>query len=114
MPTLACELAYLLAGIPSSRYSCPINGRGEVIRTLDPLHPMQVRYQAALRPDANHKSIPKVICLGAEDRGFLQLPDAIGPAKVTLTVGHRERDEAPMRHPARVLEHLIPNGFAPH
>ena len=27
------------------------NGRGEVIRTLDPLHPMQVRYQAALRPD---------------------------------------------------------------
>ena len=26
-------------------------GRGEVIRTLDPLHPMQVRYQAALRPD---------------------------------------------------------------
>ena len=22
-----------------------------VIRTLDPLHPMQVRYQAALRPD---------------------------------------------------------------
>src|SRR5262249_20264509 len=30
-------------------------GRGEVIRTLDPLHPMQVRYQAALRPDVNLK-----------------------------------------------------------
>ena len=28
-----------------------INGRDGVIRTLDPLHPMQVRYQAALRPD---------------------------------------------------------------
>jgi hypothetical protein len=27
------------------------NGRGERIRTFDPLHPMQVRYQAALRPD---------------------------------------------------------------
>jgi hypothetical protein len=27
------------------------NGRGERIRTSDPLHPMQVRYQAALRPD---------------------------------------------------------------
>ena len=27
------------------------NGRGEKIRTSDPLHPMQVRYQAALRPD---------------------------------------------------------------
>ena len=29
-------------------------GRGEMIRTSDPLHPMQVRYQAALRPDRNH------------------------------------------------------------
>ena len=28
-----------------------IIGRGERIRTSDPLHPMQVRYQAALRPD---------------------------------------------------------------
>ena len=27
------------------------NGRGEWIRTTDPLHPMQVRYQAAPRPD---------------------------------------------------------------
>jgi hypothetical protein len=27
------------------------SGRDGVIRTLDPLHPMQVRYQAALRPD---------------------------------------------------------------
>ena len=28
-----------------------LNGRGGGIRTRDPLHPMQVRYQAALRPD---------------------------------------------------------------
>ena len=28
-----------------------ITGRGERIRTFDPLHPMQVRYQAAPRPD---------------------------------------------------------------
>jgi len=27
-------------------------GRGGGIRTRDPLHPMQVRYQAALRPDS--------------------------------------------------------------
>ena len=27
------------------------NGRGERIRTSDPLLPKQVRYQAALRPD---------------------------------------------------------------
>ena len=26
-------------------------GRGGQIRTDDPLHPMQVRYRAALRPD---------------------------------------------------------------
>jgi hypothetical protein len=31
------------------------SGRGEKIRTSDPLHPMQVRYQAALRPDVNVK-----------------------------------------------------------
>lgn len=28
-----------------------VTGRDGVIRTHDPLHPMQVRYQAALRPD---------------------------------------------------------------
>ena len=35
---------------PDRPISC---GRGEKIRTSDPLHPMQVRYQAALRPDVN-------------------------------------------------------------
>ena len=30
-------------------------GRGEKIRTSDPLHPMQVRYQAALRPETGIK-----------------------------------------------------------
>ena len=30
-------------------------GRGEMIRTSDPLHPMQVRYQAALRPDRSFR-----------------------------------------------------------
>ena len=28
-----------------------VNGRGERIRTFDPLVPNQMRYQAALRPD---------------------------------------------------------------
>jgi len=51
--------------------------------------------------------------LGAEDRGFLQLPAAIGPAKVTLTGGHRGWDEAQMRHPVGVPKHLIPSGFEP-
>jgi hypothetical protein len=32
-------------------YKLELIGRGEKIRTSDPLHPMQVRYQAAPRPD---------------------------------------------------------------
>ena len=35
----------------TSPYSSGKNGRGEKIRTSDPLLPKQVRYQAALRPD---------------------------------------------------------------
>ena len=35
-------------------------GRGGGIRTRDPLHPMQVRYQAALRPD-NPRIIPETL-----------------------------------------------------
>jgi hypothetical protein len=34
----------------AGNYSLRI-GRGDKIRTCDPLHPMQVRYQAAPRPD---------------------------------------------------------------
>ena len=37
-------------------------GRDGVIRTHDPLHPMQVRYQAALRPD--EFEIISVCCFG--------------------------------------------------
>src|SRR5688500_18405555 len=40
---------------PNSRLaSSPVNGRGDRIRTCDPLLPKQMRYQAALLPDANH------------------------------------------------------------
>gem|GEM_PF-4006923 len=35
----------------TSPYCSGKNGRGEKIRTSDPLLPKQVRYQAALRPD---------------------------------------------------------------
>jgi hypothetical protein len=31
-------------------------GRGERIRTFDPLVPNQMRYQAALRPDSQHSN----------------------------------------------------------
>ena len=33
-----------------------INGRGERIRTFDPLVPNQMRYQAALRPDNEYSN----------------------------------------------------------
>ena len=40
-----------------------INGRGERIRTSDPLCPRQVRYQTALRPDKNESSIMRWLYL---------------------------------------------------
>ena len=40
-------------------FYCIISGRGGGIRTRDPLHPMQVRYQAALRPDVSRALYPK-------------------------------------------------------
>ena len=50
-----------------------ITGRDGVIRTLDPLHPMQVRYQAAPRPDER-----KLYQLGRElDRCTQESDDAV-------------------------------------
>ena len=51
------------------------DGRGERIRTSDPLHPMQVRYQAAPRPESEsaessgrlrvmRTGLPQVCCGG--------------------------------------------------
>ncbi len=54
----SCSLRVHRAQVVSGMicYLCPKNGplksgRGERIRTSDPLRPRQVRYQAALRPD---------------------------------------------------------------
>ncbi len=38
--------------IPCEDRPVVMHGRGGGIRTRDPLHPMQVRYQAALHPEA--------------------------------------------------------------
>ena len=35
-----------------------ISGRGERIRTFDPLVPNQMRYQAALHPDSWYSNLP--------------------------------------------------------
>ncbi len=48
------------------------NGRGERIRTSDPLLPRQVRYQAALRPDKGRTS--------SIDTNFVQPEKVGGPA----------------------------------
>ena len=37
--------------VNSRLFFLEFRGRGGGIRTRDPLHPMQVRYQAALRPE---------------------------------------------------------------
>ena len=57
-------------------------GRGERIRTSDPLRPRQVRYQAALRPDCvertatrGHKNLNTGKCRGSRSRGRLR-PEA--------------------------------------
>ena len=46
-------------GDPADKRDDPLvsffcNGRGEKIWTSDPLNPIQVRYQTALRPDARN------------------------------------------------------------
>jgi hypothetical protein len=44
-------------------------GRDGGIRTRDPLHPMQVRYQAALRPEAaNYRGKKRPICLSGHEQ----------------------------------------------
>ena len=59
---------------PNHRAGPYDDGRGEKIRTSDPLHPMQVRYQAALRPD-RATIIPFALRLEREQATyFLQFP----------------------------------------
>lgn len=52
------------AGYLFFRKPIDLIGRGGEIRTPDPLHPMQVRYQAALRPEGANYSRAKIF-LGA-------------------------------------------------
>ncbi len=53
------------------------SGRGEKIRTSDPLDPIQVRYQAALRPDKNSDLLTltsdSVKRIKTKDRKYRQL-----------------------------------------
>lgn len=51
LPLLHKKRPQIKKPIVKIHYRLYFFGRGEKIRTSDPLHPMQVRYQAALRPD---------------------------------------------------------------
>ncbi len=47
---------FLIKGLNPNIFKHEKDGRGDKIRTCDPLHPMQVRYQAAPLPDLNTKN----------------------------------------------------------
>ena len=52
------QLSYGQNGQPLYLGGAKENGRGGGIRTRDPLLPKQMRYQAALRPEAFHHNKP--------------------------------------------------------
>jgi hypothetical protein len=49
--------------------NCPISGRGDRIRTCDPLVPNQMRYQTALLPERRGYSAERVLDASLEGRG---------------------------------------------
>ena len=46
--------------IGNIHFLCHVNGRGDRIRTCDPLHPMQVLYQAELHPEQRPDITPHI------------------------------------------------------
>src|SRR6267143_190947 len=66
-------------------------GRGEWIRTTDPLLPKQMRYQAALRPEAGH-SIPT-----GRKTGSVMVGAAWRRSGIAAAVGRRSRAAASAR-----------------
>ena len=63
LPRVGCGVVEWLAGPLWIRSECPdvTCGRGDWIRTSDPLRPRQVRYQAALRPDSEDLDFTAVL-----------------------------------------------------
>lgn len=50
-----------------------LSGRDGGIRTRDPLHPMQVRYQAALRPERERNYSRKILVLHLQRHFFHEI-----------------------------------------
>jgi len=80
-----------------------LNGRGEMIRTSDPLHPMQVGYQAALRPDRtcnySRGPLPFRICRTAANSPRKSL-SAEGNESITGVVSLLDGRASPFARPS--------------
>ena len=75
----------------------PVDGRGGRIRTGDPLHPMQVRYRAAPRPDtANQHNILSGFPTSASR--FLILSQRSNYSKVTPRVSRDAQNLTGLTH----------------
>src|SRR5690606_26126795 len=91
-------------------------GRDERIRTSDPLHPMQVRYQAAPRPDSGRILNTRATgcnfggaAKNAPPRGAFD--DLGGPQSAAITgscAGHQTHGEAPDDGPHAAMPTAMP------
>src|SRR5882762_6813992 len=79
-------------------------GRGEWIRTTDPLLPKQMRYQAALRPEAGH-SIPT-----GRQSGSVMVGAAWRRSRIAPAVGRRSKAASAAR---RAAERSVAAGRVP-
>ena len=71
--------AAVMLGAGMNCYLCvqngpTVSGRGDWIRTSDPLRPRQVRYQAALRPDLTN-NLDSTVFAGGTSRALLPPAD---------------------------------------
>ena len=62
-----------------------INGRGERIRTSDPLLPKQVRYQTALRPETSVEVVCRILKGQVHSSGKLLEPRCLLDGLFSLT-----------------------------
>ena len=73
----------------SSKGICFRNGRGERIRTSDPLVPNQVRYQTALRPECDEMPVRECV-RGAQASGcacWIAVTDWLSLAEIGSDLG---------------------------
>ena len=87
-------------------HSSQESGRGERIRTFDLLNPIQVRYQTALRPDADESTS------GAPDLRRIRRPATAGGSPVCRYNNGWVATEMPASTPAARLSVVTAASFA--